>query len=158
MKYEKIESNLAKPTFYLFLIICILWMRTQTVDAHGIDLSARIEGDTVYVESTYSGDKPVKAGKIIVLDAKGTELLSGATDPNGKFSFKLPRKVELTIVLEDGTGHRAEWTIAAGEIEMPAAGKKPDTRESKSVKGILIGLAFILGLTGMVAYIRKRKR
>ncbi len=158
MKCEMVRSNLAKPTFYLFLIICLLGVRTLTVEAHGIDLSARIEEDTVYVESTYSGDKPLKAGKIIVLDAKGTELLSGTTDPNGKFSFKLPRKVELTIVLEDGTGHRAEWTIAAGDIEMRAAGKKPDTRESTSVKGILIGLAFTLGLTGMVAYIRKRKR
>ena len=153
-----VESNLAKPTFYLFLIICFLWVRTEFVDAHGIDLSAQIEGDTVYVEGTFSGNKPVKAGKIIVSDAEGTELLSGTTDPNGKFSFKIPRKAELTIVLEDGTGHRAEWTISAGDIEMPATGKKPNTREHGMVKGIIIGLAFILGLTGMVAYIRKRKR
>lgn len=153
-----VESNLAKPTFYLFLIICLLWVRTEFVYAHGIDLSARIEEGTVYVESTFSGNKPVNAGKIIVSDSGGTELLSGTTDPNGKFSFKIPRKAELTIVLEDGTGHRAEWTITASEIEMSAAGKKQATRESGTVKGIIIGLAFILGLTGMVAYIRKRKR
>ena len=153
-----VESNLAKSTFYLLLIICLLGVRPLTVEAHGINLSARIEGDTVYVESTFSGNKPVKGGKIIVSDAEGTVLLNGTTDPNGKFSFKIPRKAQLTIVLEDGTGHRAEWTIAASDIKLPAAGKKPDTRKNGSVEGIIIGLAIILGLTGMVAFIRKRKR
>ena len=153
-----VESNLAKPIFYLFFIVCLLGVRTESVEAHRVNLFAWVEGDMVYVESKFSSAKPVKSGKIIVSDSVGTELLNGTTDENGKFSFKIPRKIELKIVLEAGTGHRAEWTIAADEIERPAAGEKPDTRESKSVNGILIGLAFILGLTGMVAYIRKRKK
>lgn len=158
MKPKRAELNLAKPIFYLFLIVCLLGIRAESVDAHRVNLFAWVEGDMVYVESKFSSAKPVKAGKIIVSDSGGTALLSGTTDENGKFSFKIPRKMELKIVLEAGTGHRAEWTIAASEIEIPAAGKKPDTRESGSVKGIIIGLAIILGLTGMMAYIRKRKR
>ena len=158
MKCEMVESNLAKPIFYLFFIVCLLGVRTESVEAHRVNLFAWVEGDMVYVESKFSSAKPVVSGKIIVSDSEGTELLNGTTDENGKFSFKIPRKIELKIVLEAGTGHRAEWTIAADEIERPAAGKKPDTRESKSVNGILIGLAIILGLTGMVAYIRKRKK
>ena len=94
MKCDLIELNLAKTTSYLLLIICLLWVHTDSVDAHGINLSARIEGDTVCVESTFSGDKPVKAGQIIVSDSAGTEFLSGTTDENGKFSFKFPRKAD----------------------------------------------------------------
>ncbi len=157
MKPNGVELNLAKPIFYLFFIVCLLWIRTESVEAHRVNLFAWIEGDTVYVESKFSGGKPVNAGKIIVSGSEGTELLSGTTDENGKFFFKIPRKSELKIVLEAGTGHQAEWTIAADEIERSAAGKKPDSEEARTVKGIIIGLAFIFGLTGLVTYIRKRK-
>ena len=157
MKPNSVELNLAKPIFYLFLIVCLSWIRTESVEAHRVNLFAWIEGDTVYVESKFSGGKPVNAGKIIVSNSEGTELLSGTTDENGKFSFKIPRKSELKIVLEAGTGHQAQWTIEADEIERPAAAKKPDSEEAGTVKGIIIGLAFIFGLTGLVTYIRKRK-
>ena len=90
--------------------------------------------------------------------SEGTELLSGTTDQNGEFSFKVPQKAELKIVLEAGAGHRAEWTIAADEIEMPAAGKKPVLEEGATVKGLIIGLGLIFGLTALGIYVRKHKK
>jgi len=158
MKPDGVELNLAKPIFYLFFIVCLLWIRTESVDAHRVNLFARVEGDTVYVESKFSGAKRVYAGKITVSDSEGTELLSGTTDENGEFSFKVPKRAELKIVLEAGTGHRAEWTIAANEIEMTAAGKKPVSEEGATVRGIIIGLGFIFGLTAIGVYIRKHKK
>jgi hypothetical protein len=152
------ENNLAKRIFYLFLIVGLLWIRVESVHAHRVNLFAWIEGDTVYVESKFSGGRGVIAGKIIVSDSEGTELLSGTTDENGEFSFKVPKKTDLKIVLEAGTGHRTEWTIAADEIEMPAAGKKPDSEEGATVRGIIIGLGLIFGLTAIGAYIRKQTK
>ena len=152
------HKNLAKPVFYLFLVVCALGTRIEFADAHRVNLFAWVEGDTVYVESKFSSGKYVNAGKITVTGPKGSVLIKATTDENGKFSFKAPRKTELKIVLEAGTGHRAEWTIADHEIETQAAGQKPASGKDTTVKNIIIGLGFIFGLTAVTAYFRKRKK
>ena len=158
MKNNIVKSNLAKPVFYLFLVVCFLFVRIESGDAHRVNLFAWVEGDTVHVESKFSGGKKVKVGKIIVVDSQGTELLTGTADENGEFSFKVPEKTDLKIILIAGKGHRAEWTIAASEIQVPASRKKPLQKEGTPLKGIIIGIGCIFGLTGIVAYIRKRKK
>ncbi len=152
------HKYLAKPVFYLFLVICALCTQIEFADAHRVNLFAWVEGDTVYVESKFSGGKHVNAGKITVTDPTGTVLISAITDENGKFSFKAPQKTELKIVLEAGTGHRAEWTIADHEIETTAAGQRPASGKDTTVKNIIIGLGVIFGLTAVAAYFRKRKK
>ena len=152
------HKYLAKPVFYLFLAVCALSTQIEFADAHRVNLFAWVEGDTVYVESKFSGGKNVNAGKITVTGPKGTVLIKAATDENGKFSFKVPQKTELKIVLVAGTGHRAEWTIAEHEIEMPAAGQKPASGKDTTVKNIIIGFGLIFGLTTVAAYFRKRKK
>jgi hypothetical protein len=149
---------LAKPIFYLFLVICLLCFRIEPLDAHRVNLFAWIEGDTVYVESKFSGGKKVKAGKIIVTDPQGNELLKGTTDAQGEFSFKVPQKTDLKIVLLAGAGHRAEWIISAREIEMPVAAKKPIQTEGPTIKDIVIGIGCILGLAAIAAYIHRRTK
>jgi hypothetical protein len=138
VKNNIVKSNLAKPVFYLFLVVCFLFVRIESGDAHRVNLFAWVEGDTVHVESKFSGGKKV--------------------DENGEFSFKVPEKTDLKIILIAGRGHRAEWTIAASETQVPASGKKPVAEEGTTLKGIIIGIGFIFGLTGIVAYIRKRKK
>ena len=157
MKPDTLKSKLAKSIFFLLWVICLLCFRIESADAHRVVVFAWVEGDTVYVESKFSGGKRVKAGEIIVTDPQGNELLSGRTNENGEFSFKVPKKSELKIILLAGTGHRGEWTIAAGEIEMPAAANKRTPPKATSVKRIIIGIGWIFALTGIVAYVRKRK-
>ena len=158
MKHYISGLNLAKPIFTLFLVGCLFCFQIEAVDAHGVYLFAWVEGDTVYVESKFSGGKKVKAGKIIVSDPQGTELLKGTTNENGEFSFKVPKKTDLKIVLLAGAAHRAEWTIPLAEIQMPAAVKKPVPPKSPGIKEVIIGIVCILGLTGIAAYIRKRRK
>jgi nickel transport protein len=158
MNHNHLKSNLAKPFLYLFIAIGVLCFLIEPAHAHGVSVFAWVEGDTVFVESKFSGGKRVNAGKIIVTDPQGTELLAGTTNEKGEFSFKVPKKTELKIVLLAGTGHRGEWTIAAGEIEMPAAAKKPVPEKSATLKGIIIGIGCIFSLTGIAAYIRSRKK
>lgn len=140
----------------IILIALFLWLNDS--NAHRVNLFAWVEGDTVYVESKFSSSKRVNKGKIIVTDSAGTQLLTGTTNKNGEFSFKVPKKTELKIVLVAGTGHRAEWTIPASEIEMPAAEKPPVAEKSPGIKEIIIGIGCILGLAGAAAYIRKLRK
>jgi hypothetical protein len=158
MKYHIPKSKLAKLIFYLFLIGCLFSLRIEPVDAHRVNLFAWVEGDTVYVESKFSGGKRVKAGKIIVTDPQGTELVKGTTNEEGEFSFKVPKKTDLKIVLLAGTAHRAEWTIPAAEFEMPAGRKTPVPEKNPGIKEIIIGIGCILSLTGIAVYIRNRKK
>jgi nickel transport protein len=158
MKSDIFESNLVKPIFHLFLGICLLCVGIESVDAHRVNLFAWVEGSTVYVESKFSSSRRVNKGKIIVTDPEGTQLLTGTTNENGEFSFKVPKKTELKIVLMAGTGHRAEWTIPANEIEMPGPAGKTVPEKGTAVKGIIIGVGCIFGLTAIAAYIRKRKK
>ena len=76
----------------------------------------------VYVEGTFSGGKKIIAGKIIVTDSNGVEVLSGQTNDQGEFAFKRPQQKELKIILEAGMGHRAEWTLPVddGHADHPA--------------------------------------
>jgi len=96
--------------------LCILLLTTGYASAHRVNVFAWVEGDTIYVESKFAGGKKIKDGKIVVLDAKGTELLSGRTNDQGEFSFKVAEPTDLIIRIAAGQGHQGEWTIRAAEL------------------------------------------
>jgi nickel transport protein len=95
-------------------------MFIDSASAHRVNVFAWVEDDTIYVESKFSSGKKVKDGKIVVTDPRGVELLTGRTNDQGEFSFKIPKPTDLKIVLIAGQGHQAEWTIRAAEMaELP---------------------------------------
>jgi len=87
--------------------------------AHRVLVFAYTEGDTIHTESKFIPNTPMRQGKILVLDQKtGKVLLTGQTDDQGKFSFKIPaeaatQKLDLMIVAEAAMGHRGEWLLKA---------------------------------------------
>ena len=101
------------PAAFFFLIVLLL---SSAALAHKVTIFAWVEGDTVYTESKFSGGTMAKNAAIEVYDAAGTKLLAGKTNDNGEFSFKLPKKEELRIVLRAGMGHGNEWTLTAEDI------------------------------------------
>lgn len=102
---------------FLFWFVMISLLSIQKSFAHRVNVFAWVEGDTVFVESKFAAGRRVNGGKIIVTDSRGTQLLTGITNDQGEFSFKIPQKTELKIILEAGMGHRAEWTIPKSEME-----------------------------------------
>jgi len=98
--------------FWIFLFIMPF-----SAQAHKAMLFAWVEGDVVYTESKFSGAKKVKNGIVRVYDLNGNLLLEGKTNHRGEFSFKVPQKSGLQIVLQAGMGHKAVWTIPVEEIE-----------------------------------------
>ena len=111
--------------FIVFLML--FFFGTGLARAHKVNVFAWVEGDTVFIESKFSGRKRVKGGMITVSDLRGNQLLSGNTNNHGEFSFKIPKKTTLKIVLVSGMGHRGEWIIPVEEIEAVSV---IETRES----------------------------
>jgi nickel transport protein len=101
--------------------------------AHRVNVFAWVEADTVYVESKFPSGKKVKAGRILVMDSQGKELLSGLTNDEGEFSFKVPKRTDLRIVLIAGQGHQAEWTVRASEIANLTSKTASETGAEKAI-------------------------
>jgi nickel transport protein len=95
--------------------------------AHKVTIFAWVEGDTVYTQSKFSGGKRAKNAPVVVYDGEGNRLLEGETDEGGEFSFKVPKKTTLRIVLKASMGHSAEWTIPEEEITKVADGSETRT-------------------------------
>jgi len=84
--------------------------------AHRVNLFAWVEGDTVFTESFFSDGAKSVGSRIDVFDPEGEILLTGKTDDEGRFSFKIPKKTDLTIVLNASKGHRVEYILSVGEM------------------------------------------
>ena len=113
-KNRKILSK-CKLEYLIFAFLFLVFFYIPAF-AHKVMIFAWVEGDTVYTQSKFSGGKRTKNAEVIVFDTKDNQLLEGKTDENGEFSFKIPGKTGLKIVLEASMGHRAEWKIPVEEI------------------------------------------
>ena len=107
----------------------------HTALAHKVSVFAWLENDMVHTISKFSGGKKVKQGKIEVFESNGKKLLKGQTNQNGEFSFKIPKKTGIKIVLQAGMGHRAEWKIPVKEINehLFSSTAKPKILESAAI-------------------------
>jgi nickel transport protein len=128
MRMNKIK---VKNAVAVLFFICIIFLVIDSASAHRVNVYAWVDGDTIYVESKFSGGRPVKSGKIVVTDPQGVELLSGLTNDEGEISFKVPKRSDLKIVLIAGQGHQGEWTIRAAEMEDLPSGAASDAGAEK---------------------------
>lgn len=100
--------------------------------AHRSIIFAWVEGEKIFTESKFSGGRLVKQGDIIVYDLEGNQLLKGKTDEQGKFSFVIPKKTAMKIVVQAGMEHRGEWTIPVSELEDVAGPQTEITTSQKT--------------------------
>lgn len=119
--------------FTFFISSLLLILASGLADAHKLNVFAWVKGDIVYVESKLSGGKKIKQGKFIIYDPQGNSILEGITDDEGEFSFKVPWKTTLKIVVIAGTGHKGEWTVPAEAFEESIV--KPVELESIIITG-----------------------
>lgn len=202
MRDEIERRNIYDGFFMIAAVLCFLLFSASAAYGHKVYLFAWADGETVYTESYFSGNKKVRDSVIKVFDNEGNELLNGRTNEKGEFSFKTPKVIDLRIVLESSMGHGAEYlfkktefssgeTIPAEEaadtseeveaqhqlateqdqlrIEIEAAldvRLKPVIRElaklredkKPGVTEIIGGIGYIIGIMGIVAYMKSRKK
>jgi nickel transport protein len=121
-----------KKAAAVLILICIEFLVIDSALAHRVNVYAWVDGDTIYVECKFAGGNKVRSGKITVIDPQGVELLSGLTNDEGEFSFKIPKRTDLKIILNAGQGHQGQWTIRAAEMENLPSGTAQDTGAEKA--------------------------
>ena len=116
--------------FILFFTSILIISAHLPAFAHKVIIFAWVEGDTVFTESKFSDGKKAINSQVLVFDKEATQLAEGKTNNNGEFSFKIPKRTDLRIVLNAGMGHKAEWRISESEI-MEAGGVSEEKRTGK---------------------------
>ena len=98
--------------------LVILILLSSTGLAHKVNLFAYAENGMVYTESYFSDGKKVIDSTVEVFDAQNNKLLlTGKTDKNGEFSFKIPQATGLRIVLTASMGHKNEYLLSEDEVK-----------------------------------------
>ncbi|MCK9240891.1 hypothetical protein [Desulfocurvus sp.] len=114
-----------------FTALVLLAALPLTAQAHRANIFAYTEGDTIRIEASFSGGKPVLRAPVEVYDAaSGALLLTTQTDDQGLGAFPVPQaardaRADLRLVLLAGEGHRGEWVVKAGEYLADAQGPGP---------------------------------
>ena len=103
------------------LVLFFLLSSSFPAEAHRVYIYAWAEGNTVYTESYFSGGVKVKNGLVQVFDLDGKKILEGHTNSKGEFSFQVPGKTGLRIVVNASMGHRGEYVLKADELGGVAA-------------------------------------
>jgi nickel transport protein len=114
-------------------LILALSLSAASAWAHKVTLFAWPENGEIMVETKFAGGSVAKDSPVIVLDEKGSQILSGKTDAKGLWSFRIPESVApqtLTLRLDAGEGHQAQWKIPAKDFpkragSAPAAAPAP---------------------------------
>lgn len=173
-----------KKAFLILMILSALLPGSASAH-HGVGVFAHVEGGTVHAEGVFGG-KPCSGCRVTVTDKEtGKALAGGLTDGEGAFSFPLPRAAGLAIAMEAGTGHAGRFMLDGDEIpssesrEMQKGDNTPLTpavleeklaplrrelrrlREAAERPGlteVLGGIGYIVGLLGLAAYMRHRKK
>jgi nickel transport protein len=125
-----------KPGAFLATLLALAWLLAQpaTAFAHAVFIFAWPQGDQVCSDSYFSRKSPVRGGTVTVLDASGTVLDSGKTDEKGSACFPRPRTgSDLTLVVEAGEGHRADFRLRAADLQPPDPGPAPEPEAAPAV-------------------------
>ncbi|MDR2892445.1 MAG: hypothetical protein LBV80_05105 [Deltaproteobacteria bacterium] len=108
--------------FVLSICLAFLFVIPNTAFAHALHLKVQAEDGKLCAESYYSRTSPARDTNALMLGSAGAELASMLTDEAGRACFAPPATAQdLTFVVQDGQGHRAEFIMPANEIAVALA-------------------------------------
>ena len=138
-------------------IVVALPMVSQ-VWAHKVNVFAWVEGDTVFVEGYFPGGKKSQDSLVEVFNSAGTKLLEGRTNKKGEFSFKIPEKTDLKIILTSSMGHKNDFIVPASNFqEVESSPSSPAQSFAESARDSSAHPADLSQLEGMIDKALDRK-
>jgi nickel transport protein len=84
--------------------------------AHKVNIFAYVEGGKIYTESYFPDGQPVQGGTVEILDSQDQRVAEGVTDKEGKCVLPVPKKDDLTIVINASMGHRSIFKLKKSEL------------------------------------------
>jgi len=108
--------NSRKSLLITWAFLTALFVVSGTALAHKVNIFAYVEDGVVYTESYFPDGRAVENGGIEVYDSQGQKLLEGICDKEGLFSFNVPKKDDLTIVINATMGHKNDFILKKDEI------------------------------------------
>ena len=87
-----------------------------SASAHKVNLFAYVENGKILVETYFPDGKAVEQGGIEILDSQGQKVGEGVTDKEGKCVLPIPKKDDLTIVINASMGHKNTFILKKSEL------------------------------------------
>lgn len=91
-------------------------LATSIVHAHKVNIFAYVEDGKIHTESYFPDGKPVEGGAIEVLDSQNQKVAEGVTDKEGRCVLPIPKKDDLTIVINASMGHKNSFLLKKSDI------------------------------------------
>jgi nickel transport protein len=83
----------------------------QPAMAHKVNVFAYVEDGKIHIESYFPDGKLVAGGAIEVWDSQKLKVASGVTDKDGKCVLPIPKRDDLTIVIDASMGHKNSFLL-----------------------------------------------
>ena len=84
--------------------------------AHKVNIFAYVEGGKIYSESYFPDGQPVEGGTVEILDSQDQKVAEGLTDKEGKCVLPVPKKDDLTVVINASMGHKNTFKLKKSEL------------------------------------------
>ena len=98
----------------LGLLLSLVWI--VPAQAHKVNVFAYVEEGKIHVESYFPDGKPAAGGGIEVFDSQNQKVAEGVTDKDGKCVIPVPKKDDLTIVINASMGHKNSYLLKKSEL------------------------------------------
>ena len=139
-KERRPHMVVAKVLILLFVALLMAPLTARRASAHKVNVFAWVEGHTVFVEGYFSGGKKAQNSLVEVYNGAGEKLLEGRTNEKGEFSFKIPEKTDLKIVLTASMGHKNDFIIPATDIGQMASASFGTSSEDLERSAVSVAL------------------
>ena len=148
-----------KPVVSLSIITSVLLcLATQTM-AHKLNVFVTCDSGKPEGEVYMTGGGSAKGITVIATDFSGKEIASTISDEQGQFSLDVAADQCNRVIARTVDGHQAEYIIKKTKAASPVAvtGDTNRERHSLDVKNIIGGIGWIIGIAGILFYLKARK-
>jgi nickel transport protein len=96
------------------VLTILLWAAPSW--AHKVNIFAYVENGKIFTESYFPDGQPVEGGAIEILDSQDQKVAEGVTDKEGKCILPIPKKDDLTVVINATMGHKNTFKLKKSEL------------------------------------------
>jgi nickel transport protein len=96
------------------VLMILLWAAPSW--AHKVNIFAYVENGKIFTESYFPDGQPVEGGAIEILDSQDQNVAEGVTDKEGKCILPIPKKDDLTVVINATMGHKNTFKLKKSEL------------------------------------------